>query len=58
MVRADTLTRAKELEEIYDRNTELDLAYVNGHHRSDSQPAQIACGYTAVHRPLRASRAG
>jgi hypothetical protein len=32
MVRVDTLTRAKELEEIYDRNTELDLAFVNGHH--------------------------
>jgi superfamily II DNA or RNA helicase len=32
MVRADTLPRAKELKEIYERNTQLRLAFVNGHH--------------------------
>jgi len=32
MVRADGLTRAKELKEIYDRNTDLRLAFVNGSH--------------------------
>ncbi len=32
MVRADTLARAKELKEIYNRNTQLDLAFVSGKH--------------------------
>lgn len=32
MVRADGLTRAKELKDIYDRNTGLRLAFVNGSH--------------------------
>ena len=32
MVRADGLTRAKELKEIYDHNTQLRLAFVNGTH--------------------------
>jgi superfamily II DNA or RNA helicase len=32
MVRADTLTRAKELKEIYERSTRLRLAFVNGQH--------------------------
>ena len=32
MVRADTLPRAKELEEIYAQNTALRLAFVNGKH--------------------------
>ncbi|HTV53746.1 MAG TPA: DEAD/DEAH box helicase family protein, partial [Terriglobia bacterium] len=32
MVRADSLTRAKELKEIYDRHTGLRLAFVNGQH--------------------------
>jgi len=32
MVRADTLPRAKELKDIYERNTQLRLAFVNGHH--------------------------
>jgi superfamily II DNA or RNA helicase len=32
MVRADGLTRAKELKELYERNTGLHLAFVNGNH--------------------------
>jgi superfamily II DNA or RNA helicase len=32
MVRADTLPRAKELEDIYAQNTDLRLAFVNGKH--------------------------
>ena len=32
MVRADGLTRARELKEIYERNTGLRLAFVNGQH--------------------------
>jgi superfamily II DNA or RNA helicase len=32
MIRADTLTRAKELQENYERNTRLRLAFVNGQH--------------------------
>lgn len=32
MVRADGITRAKQLKEIYERNTQLRLAFVNGQH--------------------------
>ncbi len=32
MVRADSITRAKDLKDIYDRNTQLRLGFVNGQH--------------------------
>lgn len=32
MVRADTLSRAKDLQDIYEQNTQLRLAFVNGSH--------------------------
>ncbi len=32
MVRADTITRAKELHELHEKTTRLNLAFVNGRH--------------------------